>query len=274
MKFSEFLSKYSPLNNEFLEDFKNTFGMYDESTNEFSIDVRVLAKFLEIKSKKDFYSDIRCSYVKDVDYSSKQVSKGIYEMKVTLDCAKMICQMSKSSKGKEVRLYFLSIEKLLFRYQNYIIEGLKEKTKQLELNQKPQIHPTKHIIYVFKALNTDDQGPSLYKIGKTVSGKTRFNSYNSGTANDIEILFQYEVSNVSQVESCVKALLKPAKYRKYKEVYECDLNIIKKAISDCECIITNYSKKLNTINKMIKNGNVDSKLYMLIPQTEALPKKL
>ena len=80
------------------------------------------------------------------------------------------------------------------------------------------------IIYVFKALNTD---LTLYKIGETINSKTRFNSHNSPLANDIKILYQYETENIDQVESCVKAHLKTAQYRKYKEIYQVNLGIIK-----------------------------------------------
>jgi hypothetical protein len=39
-------------------------------------------------------------------------------------------------------------------------------------------------------------------------------------ANDIDILFQYEIDNIEQVESCVKALMKKSQCIKYKEVYQ------------------------------------------------------
>ena len=56
---------------------------------------------------------------------------------------------------------------------------------------KPKINANKKIIYVFRALNTD---LTLYKIGKTINSKTRFSKHNSPMANDLEILFQYEMS--------------------------------------------------------------------------------
>lgn len=145
---------------------------------------------------------------------------------------------------------------VLYKYKNYIIEGLNQKIKQLERNQKPlalgcmfckakqdlpKINPGKKIIYVFKALNTD---LTLYKIGKTINSKTRFNSHNSPLANDIKILYQYETDNIDQVESCVKAHLKTAKYRKYKEVYQVNLNIIKNVIQTCGLSIISANKKI------------------------------
>ena len=42
------------------------------------------------------------------------------------------------------------------------------------------------------------------------------------------------VDDLEQVESCVKALLKPAQYRKYKEVYRVDVSDVKRAIARCD----------------------------------------
>jgi hypothetical protein len=114
--------------------------------------------------------------------------------------------------GPLVQQYFLDIEVALYKYKNYIIEGMNKKIEQLENNQKPKINPSKKIIYVFRALNTD---LTLYKIGKTINSKTRFSKHNSPMANDLEILFQYETDNIDQVEKCVKVFMKKVQYRKY-----------------------------------------------------------
>ncbi len=46
---------------------------------------------------------------------------------ITVDCFKMICQSTKSPKGKDVRRYFIDVEKFLDKYKNYIINGLENK---------------------------------------------------------------------------------------------------------------------------------------------------
>ncbi len=110
-----------------------------------------------------------------------------------------------------------------------------------------------------KALNTD---LTLYKIGKTINSKTRFNSHNSPLANDIKILYQYETENIDQVESCVKAHLKTAQYRKYKEIYQVNLNIIKNVIQTCGLSIKSANKKINNDGGEIAQNDI---IYMLIP---------
>jgi hypothetical protein len=170
--------------------------------------------------------------------------------------------------GGQVQQYFLDLEVALYKYKNFIIEGMNKKIQQLENNQKFKINPSKKIIYVFKALNTD---LTLYKIGKTINSKTRFSKHNSPMANDLEILFQYETENIDQVEKCVKVFMKKAQYRKYKEVYQVDLDIIKKTIKNCDVEINEINKEIERKNKKQKGGKIINKidekeiLYLLIP---------
>jgi hypothetical protein len=172
--------------------------------------------------------------------------------------------------GSQVQQYFIDLELALYKYKNYIIQGMNKKIEQLENNQKPKINISKKIIYVFRALNTD---LTLYKIGKTINSKTRFLKHNSPMANDLEVLFQYETDNIDQVESCVKAYMKKAQYRKYKEIYQVDLNIIKKIINNCDTEINKINKEIENKNKKEKQkgGKIINKidfneiLYLLIP---------
>lgn len=264
--FKEFLLKNSVIEEAFLNDFnklitENYFDLY----HEFVISSDYLEKWMQIKDRKNFLETIK-SYKENIDYIIEKVEKegrGGYNRKVymlTPECVKKILQVTKSKKGDQVRSYFIEVERVLYKYKNYIIEGLNQKIKQLERNQKPKINPGKKIIYVFKALNTD---LTLYKIGKTINSKTRFNSHNSPLANDIKILYQYETDNIDQVESCVKAHLKTAQYRKYKEVYQVNLNIIKNVIQTCGLSIISANKKINNSN----GGNItdNEQIYMLIP---------
>ena len=170
--------------------------------------------------------------------------------------------------GSQVQQYFLDLEIALYKYKNFIIDGMNKKIEQLENNQKPKINANKKIIYVFRALNTD---LTLYKIGKTINSKTRFSKHNSPMANDLEILFQYETDNIDQVELCIKAYMKKAQYRKYKEIYQVDLDIIKKTIKNCDVEINEINKEIERKNKKQKGGKIINKidekeiLYLLIP---------
>ncbi len=260
---------------------------YIELNNSFIINYELLLKWLDIKSKKTFVETINNSYKKNIDYIIKKnniikhggSNKKIYIL--TSDAAKRYCLMTKSKKGDDIRHYFIEIEKALFKYQHYIIKGLEDKINKLEGNsrttcmssiedcQKPKINPEKGVIYVFRALNTD---LTLYKIGRTTNLKKRLKSHNSSSANDLEVLIIYEAENIIQLEKCVKILMKKARlqanaqYRKYKEVYQVDLSIIKSAIKDCDSKLVEINNEIMKKNK--KGGNAkkliseDDKIFL------------
>jgi phage anti-repressor protein len=278
MDFQTFITKYSFVNAHFVKDFYNIIKEdYIERYSEFLIDSEILRKWLAILNRRIFNDTIKRSYKKNIDYVIKKVKKSegsggqnFEVITLTPEAAKKICLSTNSKKGGQVQQYFLDLEVALYKYKNYIIDGMEKKIKQLENNQKPKINSNKKIIYVFKALNTD---LTLYRIGKTINSKTRFSKHNSPMANDLEVLFQYETENIDQVESCIKAQMKKAQYRKYKEIYEVDLDIIKKSLKNCDDNINEINKEIANKNKKIKQkggellSQLDStqKLYLLIP---------
>jgi predicted GIY-YIG superfamily endonuclease len=151
------------------------------------------------------------------------------EILLTIKCFKLLCMHSKTEKSSEVREYFYGLEELIDKYKNYIIEGLNDKIKKLENNQKPKVNPSKGVIYVIQT--GDDK--SLYKIGKTKNLKNRLSNYNSDKKDDIIPIYIYESNDIDAVEKCIKAFMKQYQYRKYKEVYEADIDLIKEFINKC-----------------------------------------
>ena len=276
MDFETFINKYSFVNSKFVKDFYNIIKEdYIERYNEFLIDSEILRQWLQINIKRSFNDTIKKSYKKNIDYKIEKVKKSegsgghnLEKITLTPEASKKICLSTNSKMGGQVQQYFLDLEVALYKYKNYIIEGMNKKIEQLENNQKPKINANKKIIYVFRALNTD---LTLYKIGKTINSKTRFSKHNSPMANDLEVLFQYETYNIDQVELCIKAYMKKAQYRKYKEVYQVDLDIIKKTIKNCDVEINEINKEIENKNKKQKGGKILNKiydkerLYLLIP---------
>jgi phage anti-repressor protein len=250
MDFQTFITKYSFINSKFVSDFYKIIKEdYIENFHEFLIDSEILRKWLQLNIRQDFNDTIKKRYKLGIDYKLETIKKskgrGGHNFEVitlTPEVAKKICLSTNSKKGKDVQQYFIDLEFALYKYKNYIIDGMNQKINQLEHNMKPKINSDKKIIYIFRALNTN---MDLYKIGKTINSKTRFVKHNSPLANDLEILFEYETENIDQVESCIKALLKQGQYRKYKEIYQVDLDIIKKSIKKCDASIIEINKKIN-----------------------------
>jgi phage anti-repressor protein len=237
----EYLKKYSTISNKFVDDF---FGLYDVKTKntDFIISLDIIAKWLK-STKGDMNKTLTNSYVKNVDYKIlKGKSTGGRPSDIILltpDCFKRLCMLSRTKKAEEVRTYFLEIEKHLDKYKNYIIDALNAKVGVLKNNQKPKINKKGGIIYILEAQNTD---VTLYKLGKTTDIRNRLNTYNSGNANDVTPLFIFEVDDVDKIENCIKLILKDFQYRKYKEVYEVNLDVIKKACEKCDSFIDGFKQ--------------------------------
>lgn len=238
LSFIDFLKKFSTIPNQFLDDFFKLFDYKSGFSSDKIINLENVAKWLDVH-KYALKNTLESSYVKDVDYSISKVHKPKGKggqkkeiIMITIDCFKTICQLTKSKKGKEVRRYFIEVEKLLFRYQEYIIQGLENKVKSIEKGKKPKINPKKGVIYVFKTPDTPQN--NLYKIGRSTAFKKRIQSHQSSLSQDIDILFVQETDDVVAIEKCVKAIMQKKQYRKYKEIYQVDLDIIKTTIHDCE----------------------------------------
>jgi phage anti-repressor protein len=278
MNFKDFLIKYTTINSQFIEDFSELIKEdYIEKYNDFLIDSEILRKWLKITTHKEFKQTLVNSYKVNVDYKLKKIEKKIgsggHNKKIfilTPEAAKKICLMTKSKVGDDVRQYFLDLELALYKYKNHIIESLNKKIEQLENNNKPKVNASKGIIYVFRALNTENA--TLYKIGKTINSKKRFNSHNSPLANNIEIIMTYEADNLEQLESCVKNYMKKSQYRKYKEIYQVDIDIIRSVIKDCDTKLKEINDIIDKKNKRLKGGKTElknitesDKIFMLIP---------
>lgn len=221
MSLVKFLKQHSTIDEDFIDDF---FGLYDlKDKYNFCINVEVIAKWLNIR-KEHVVDSLRAHYREGDDYrlvaqkSVKGTGRPRNVIMLTPRCFKSLAMQGTSKRAKAVREYYLDLEELLQRYQNYIHEGLREKIQRLRHNQKPKVNPTKGVIYVLQAA----EGKNYYKVGRT-----------RDKADDIRPLFLYETDDVEEVEACIKVFLKKHKYRRSKEIYEVDLGILKKMVAEC-----------------------------------------
>jgi phage anti-repressor protein/predicted GIY-YIG superfamily endonuclease len=190
------------------------------------------------------------TYIKNIDYKIKKVvsktpGKPREEIVITADCCKRLCMLSKTKKAEEVRTYFIEVEKLMNKYKDYIIEALNKKVGVLDNNQKPIPDNKNGVIYILK---TDKDIVDLYKIGKTQKFKERIRTHNSSHIDNVDIVHIYETKYIDEVEKCLKNVLATKQYRKRKEFYQIDLDVLKELIKNCD----NMSLTVRKINKNIK----------------------
>lgn len=68
----------------------------------------------------------------------------------------------------------------------------------------------------------------LYRIGRTTKFKNRQNVHNSSHPDKIHIALVFETDNITEVENCLKAVMKSKQYRKRKEFFQIDIDALKK----------------------------------------------
>ena len=263
-----YLKQYSSINNKFIDDFFNLYNV-KTSNDDFVINLEKVAKWLNCK-KFTINETIRNSYQIDVDYKinkssiQKLTGRPREEIMITPNCFKRLCMMSRTEKAEEVRSYFIALEDHINKYKGYIIEGLNKKISKYEKELKPvEIQNESGSIYVLKTTETIE---GVYKIGKTENFKKRLQSHQSSHPNKLDIAYVYETDMINQVESCLKNLLKNKAYRKRKEFYEIDIDILKSLIKTCECMTLSIRKK----TKDIKNEECK---YILMITKNAIDKE-
>ncbi len=232
MDMINFLKTHTKINNDFIDDF---FGLYNsKDKHNFSIDLENVAKWMG-SNKSDLKDTLWYSYKEGIDYTIKKSKPTGLRGKpkeiilLTPKCFKLMAMQSRTKKAVQVREYYYELEQVIDQYKEYIISGLQEKITALENNQKPKINRSKGVIYIIETAD----GVGHYKVGRTVDLKHRLNSYNGDKKNDIIPIFIYETNDVDTVEKCVKMYAKKFQYRKYKEVYKADINMLKELINDC-----------------------------------------
>jgi len=274
--FRDYLKQHTDISNKFIDDF---FNLYDEKTtnDDFVINFNNIATWLK-SPKFSLKRTLIESYQENIDYKIKVLppkGKGrpSEEIMLTPSCFKRLSMMSRTPKAEQVRDYFLKIEMHLDKYKNYIFEGLRKKIDKYELELKPQLKINADgVIYVLKT-KADIDIDGVYKIGRTKNFQNRLKTHQSSHPDKIEIVYVYETENVEQVEQCLKDLLKHRAYRKRKEFYEINADLLKELIKHCACMHMMVRKKPNQIkdsdckyimhiSKAIANSKIDNKVIL------------
>jgi phage anti-repressor protein len=274
-----FLKQFSIIPQDFINDFF-IIAKEDYLDNEIIIDFNIVSKWLSVRKdnlktilinnfEEKFDYKIKINKIKHIN--STGASK-YEEILITPNCFKEICMISQNKKAKEVRKYFIEMEKLIKRYFQTIKDDMYKKLGLLEVNQKPKVNVVGGVVYILKSLNTD---VTLYKLGKSDDLKKRLQTYNTGNANDIEPLFILPVNDITGVEDCVKIACKKFKYRKYKEVYEIDIDVLKEVMSDCNDFINQMASKLQSKlekkdfnNKISRMKKREDKYFIYLSKNE------
>ena len=258
----DFIKKTTSIPNEFIDDM---FRFYDNDTlqTDFVVLLDHVAKWLN--SRKDtLVETLQRSYKQQIDYivTTKGVKKTTPKSNnqkrylLTPYCFKRLVMLSKSKNAELVRSYFIEVEGLYIKYRKYIMNGMEQEIRTLRNNQKPKKFQDKKggFIYIIKV----GDRPDVYKVGRTEDISKRMKTYQTGLADDVDVLFMYETDDLVKTEKCVQTWLSDHQYRQNREVYEVDVSVLKDVIVGCQKV----GAKLKYVKR---TGNLDGQ-YLILTQ--------
>jgi hypothetical protein len=242
----EYVKRFTTVPEAFVDEL---FEMMSESTrqSDIVIDIDKVARWLNML-KSNIVRTLRRSYIEDVDYT---VSKEPHPIKrrygsnrwsavrISPACFKELAMRSNSKNSALVRMYLLQVEDAFISYRAQTLEGMRKDVATLLANQKPRQRPTRAgYVYMIRvkdgvSLKEVSDAEVHVKIGKAMQMQPRLDSYDTGFADKVDVLYQVQTDDMAVVESCVKALCKDKQYRKRKEVYTIDVDVMKSVIDHC-----------------------------------------
>jgi len=120
----------------FIDDFIHIYNI--ENDYNFSINIDVIAKWLNT-NKSDLKDTLLNSYKENIDYKIiKGKSNGLKgkpreTILLTPKCLKILTSRSKTKKTFEFQNQYYKLEKIIFEYNNFIVNSLEEKIKILNI---------------------------------------------------------------------------------------------------------------------------------------------
>jgi len=255
MKAIHYIKKITGIPNQFIDDL---FSFYDENTlqTDFVINIKLVAKWLEVR-RETLMDTLQRSYKKGIDYIIMKTenpqkkdprSNNHKTVLVTPDCFKRLCMLTRSKKGETVRTYFIEIENTFIKYRQQTLEGIK-----LDMKRK-KYKPNTGYIYVILVRD------NLHKIGYSQDMNKRMSTYITGRGRDMDVVYLYQTEDLKEVEGCMKSWLRGTRYQNNGEIFEVDIDTLKKLINECG----NIGAKLHLKNKMRDSDLKDGGAYYVV----------
>ena len=230
----------------------------------------------KLLTNSEFLTENLCSTLK-VEQNTNEEKRGAHNKQyiiVSPDCFKELCMHVGTSKAKEIKKYYINLEKVFkfyLEYQNQyqqmqnqkIQDKLKSKDKELEEEKKKNIKHTYRIIqeklleafeYIYIAASKSSAELNRFKIGKTKYIDTRVGKYNTGRADDDEFYYIYIIKcyDCDLLESLIFNRLSHFQYidrngKKGNEIYQIHYDTLIQIFKEFEQFESTNLKNLNKI---------------------------
>ena len=86
---------------------------------------------------------------------------------------------------------------------------------------------------------------SRYIENKTADFKARLKTHQTSHVDNIKVVKVYKTNDIDNVENCLKRFMKNKQYKKYKEFYQIDVEIITDLFKVCNSASLSAKKILN-----------------------------
>ena len=146
------------------------------------------------------------------------------------------------------------------------ITELESKNKLLQNDLKLEKFPEGAMVYVIE--DTDIDGETYYRIGKTDDMNKRIGIHNTHSIHKKKVIHYVELLCPLQLESCVRSMLYKYRYKNKKDYFKCPLSKIIKAFDKClesiKCVENQTGGDNTSIYKITYYENKLKKIYDFI----------
>jgi hypothetical protein len=246
-----------------------------------NFEVNLDFKILNSSEFKNFYSTVSVA-IENKEFNDHNKAKHLI---VSPDCFKQSLMLLKTSKSKEIKKYYIELERVFKFYLEYQNEyrKLELENKQNELEEKENIinkqkeeikdvnerivdlshhlfkyKELKENTYLYVATNKHLSLQNNYKIGVSTQLTKRLINYNSN--NNINDRFYYtyvkKVHNAYTVEYIIKYILKEFKNANSNEIYILNHDYLVQILDN---LINNYNNIISYYNLLMKDYIVNLK---------------
>ena len=230
----------------------------------------------KLLNNSEFILEDFCSTLK-VEQNINEEKRGAHNKQyiiVSPDCFKELCMHVGTSRSKEIKRYYIELEKVFKFYLQYqakyqelenkkIQEELENKDKELEDEKKKNIKHTFRLIqerllelneYIYIAASKNSSELNRFKIGMTKYIDTRINNYNTGRSDDDEFFYIYIIKcyDCESLEKMIFSRLSHFQYidrngKKGNEMYQIHYDTLIQIFKEFEQFEFNNSKNLNIL---------------------------
>ncbi len=238
-----------------------------------------------IDYKSLFTKDFSMYLVRYKEDNKLDVGNKTKHLIVSPDCFKQTLMLLRTEKSKEIKKYYIELEKIFKFYLQYqskyqelknleTIKELENKDKELEetkreykkfiVNQSNKVITLEKDEYIYGTTNNLNALSNINKFGKSKNLISRLSNFNINSLdeNDFYHFLAVKCYNSTVLESLIHALLKPFNYK--NELYQLHSVPLTKIVNK---ICTEYNNLTDFVNYYIENEyQNDLTLDVIIPK--------